>query len=92
MATEPCSSINASVILLPYLPTSGSKLDKWPSMICANTERITSLPGICTARVTKCRCMRGVMLNDPAVGFMHAMYCEFLISFRTILFLSYQPW
>ena len=61
-------------------------------MICENTVRITSLLGICTANVTKCRCMRGVMLNEPAVGFMHAMYCEFWISFSTILFLSYQPW
>ena len=84
--------MDASVILGPYLATSGSKLRRWPSMICANMERITSLLGICTAKVTKCRCMRGVMLKEPAVGFMHAMHCELSTSLSTILVLSYQPW
>ena len=62
-----------------------------PSMICANMLRTTSLDGICTANVAKCRCIRGVMLKDPAVGFMHAMYCTLSTSFNTIFCLSYQP-
>ena len=33
-----------------------------------------STEGIWTANVAKCRCMRGVMLKLPAVGFMHAQY------------------
>ena len=33
-----------------------------------------SVVGICTANVTKWRCMRGVMVKDPAVGFMQAQY------------------
>lgn len=45
--------------------------------------------GICTASVTNWRCMRGVMLNEPAVGFMHAAYWQLMISFSTILALSY---
>ena len=33
-----------------------------------------SVVGIWTANVTKWRCMRGVMVKDPAVGFMQAQY------------------
>ena len=40
--------------------------------------------GICTAKVTKWRCMRGVMLKDPAVGFMQAQYCMLVTSLSTI--------
>lgn len=61
----------------------------WPSRIWKYTERTISGPGICTARVTNWRCMRGVMLKEPAVGFMQAVYCELIISLRTILTLSY---
>ena len=39
--------------------------------------------GMWTARVTKWRCMRGVMWKDPAVGFMQATYCVLAISFIT---------
>ena len=60
-------------------------------MIWLKMERTTSLEGICTAKVTKWRCMRGVMLKDPAVGFMHAVYWQFCTSLSTILFLSYHP-
>jgi hypothetical protein len=45
--------------------------------------------GICTAKVTKWRCMRGVMLKEPAVGFMHAAYWQLVISLSTIFCLSY---
>lgn len=44
-----------------------------------------STEGICTAKVTKWRCMRGVMLKEPAVGFMQAQYCVLVTSFRMIL-------
>ena len=42
-----------------------------------------SMDGIWTAKVAKWRCMRGVMLKLPAVGFMHAQYCTFCTSCRT---------
>ena len=35
--------------------------------------------------VAKWRCILGVMLKDPAVGFMQAVYCMFPTSFITIL-------
>lgn len=35
-------------------------------------------------------CKRGLMVKLPAVGFIHAIYCVLLISFRVSLFLSYQ--
>lgn len=44
-----------------------------------------SLEGICKAKVEKCRCILGVMLNDPARGFMHATYCTFVTSLNTTL-------
>ena len=47
------------------------------------------LPLTCTAKVTKWRCMRGVMLKLPAVGFMDAAYWQFWISFSRIFCLSY---
>ena len=50
-----------------------------------------SAPGTCTANVAKCRCMRGVMVKEPAVGFMQASSCELSTSLSTILALSYQP-
>ena len=48
--------------------------------------------GICTSKVQKWRCMRGVMVNEPAVGFMHASSWLESTSLSTILDLSYQPW
>ena len=41
--------------------------------------------GICTANVAKWRCMRGVIVKLPAVGFMHAQYWMFDTSFSTTL-------
>lgn len=41
-----------------------------------------SVEGIWTARVTKWRCMRGVTLKDPAVGFMQAAYWMLVTSFN----------
>ena len=53
------------------------------------TVRTISALGICTASVTNWRCIRGVMLKEPAVGFMQAAYWLLMISFSTILALSY---
>ena len=50
-----------------------------------------SMLGICTAKVAKWRCMRGVMLKEPAVGFMHAEYWMFVTSFKTILTCVHPP-
>ena len=51
-----------------------------------------SMDGICTAKVAKWRCMRGVILKEPAVGFMHAEYWMLVTSFRTILTCAPPPW
>ena len=53
----------------------------WPSLAYLTM----SAEGICTAKVTKWRCIRGVMLKDPAVGFMQAQYCVLVTSFKMIL-------
>ena len=45
----------------------------------------TSAAGIWTAKVAKWRCIRGVMLKDPAVGFMQAQYCTLVTSLSTTL-------
>ena len=44
-----------------------------------------SLEGIWRANVVKWRCILGVMLNDPALGFMQATYCTFVTSLNTTL-------
>lgn len=46
-------------------------------------------PHTWTAKVTKCRCILGVMLKLPAVGFMAAAYWQFWISLSRIFCLSY---
>ena len=91
LATRLWSSMEASATFWAYLEMSGSKFLRCPSMICANMVLITALLGICTAKVAKCLCMRGVMLKEPAVGFMHAMYWQLSTSLSTIFCLSYQP-
>ena len=45
----------------------------------------------CIAKVAKCRCMRGVTVKLPAVGFMQAVKPQSSTSFSTIFCLSYQP-
>lgn len=42
-------------------------------------------------KVTKWRCMRGVIWKEPAVGFMAPTSWQATMSLSTILTLSYQP-
>lgn len=42
-----------------------------------------------TAKVQKCLCNLGSIVNEPAVGFMHATNMQFEISFSVNFCLSY---
>lgn len=44
-----------------------------------------SLEGICRAKVVKWRCILGVMLKEPARGFIQATYCTLVTSLKTTL-------
>ncbi len=68
--------------MMDFLP--GSAVTPAPS-----SHLIISGCGICTAKVAKWRCMRGVIWKEPAVGFKHAINWVLHTSFCKILCLSY---
>jgi len=57
----------------------GKKIGAWMTYLTMSGD------GIWTAKVEKWRCILGVMLNDPARGFMQAQYCTLVTSLKTTL-------